>query len=254
MKLNRPLSIGAIAAVLSLLLTACSLALGRSVEPPVVTELVIDVSESMAPSVVQKRLLADVQRVVEATATRGGLLLGDLVTSNPTNDSDTPIFQNFKPSDDIKGNDQYEVPERQQRVDSVMDQVRSMLASVQRGRTDLLTSCIVAHRVLSRHNNVTRRELVFFSDMIQNAGGYNFYDADLSDRQIMKMLDTLKRSRALPDLSGVHVYVSGAGIDPSHKVTASRNLAIGRFWSAYFEAANAEMDPGDYSARLPVFP
>ena len=43
------------------------------------------------------------------------------------------------------------------------------------------------------------------------------------------------------------------GIDPSHKVSSSRNLAIGRFWSAYFEAANAEMDPGDYSARLPSF-
>jgi len=239
---------------MGLLLTGCSLLPGHADGPPVVTELLTDVSQSMADPTVQTRLIDDVHQVAEATARRGGILLGDLVTSNPTDDSATPISQDFKPSEDVKGNEQYEQPERQRKVEAAMAQVKNALVTAQHQGTDILTGCLVAQRVLARYSSVKRRELVIFSDMLQHSAAYDFYSVNFDDAHNQELLAALKEKHALPNLTGVHVYVSGAGIDPTQQISAERNLAVARFWSAYFKMAGADLQPGNYSARLPAFP
>jgi len=114
-------------------------------------------------------------------------------------------------------------------------------------RTDIITACHVAAKVLANHASAYRK-LVIISDMEEYDGQYDFIHTRLDPEQIRKIVDKEKNSaRGLPRLNGVEVYVAGARSKDSQ-----RFFNIRAFWQNYLEACGATLRDEHYGADLTI--
>lgn len=132
--------------------------------------------------------------------------------------------------------------------DTIRAQVAEMFARrYSSQRTDILSSLLIAQKLF--HNEPRRKVLVLMSDMIEDYPPYRFDKIPWSPATTQKILSELDAKGSIPNLSGVCVYVSGAS-------ARSADLAenIGRFWQAYFQRTEADMDPSRYAHVLLHWP
>jgi hypothetical protein len=113
--------------------------------------------------------------------------------------------------------------------------------------TDIFSSLLLAQKLF--HDEPRRKVLVLMSDMIEDYPPYNFEDMSWSRATTQKLLSELDAKGLIPKLPDVCVYVSGASARSADLVEN-----IGRFWQAYFQRTEADMDPSRYAHVLLHWP
>ncbi len=113
--------------------------------------------------------------------------------------------------------------------------------------TDIFSSLLLAEKLFSAETR--RKVLILMSDMIEDYPPYAFDRMAWTPTTTPKLLSELEAKRAIADLRGVCVYVSGVSAP-----TAELATNIGRFWEAYFKKAGADMHPSRYAHVLLHWP
>lgn len=93
------------------------------------------------------------------------------------------------------------------------------------------------------------RRLFIFSDMIQQSPDLDMAAADLSEKSVDRLIGELKVKGFVPDLSGVQVFIVGAGVRQVNSLSGVRRIEIERFWMRYFTVAKA-VNPTRYGGSL----
>ena len=113
--------------------------------------------------------------------------------------------------------------------------------------TDIFSSLLLAEKLFSADSR--NKVLILMSDMIEDYPPYAFDKMPWTPTTTPKLLSELDAKRAIPDLRGVCVYVSGVSAP-----TADLANNIGRFWEAYFRKAGADLHPSRYAHVLLHWP
>lgn len=116
--------------------------------------------------------------------------------------------------------------------------------------TPILEVMAKVPRWFSNHRS-TRRVVVVMSDMRQHSSGQASLErkGSTAPQAMSATLERLTRQGAIPELSGVRVYVAGA-----RDKDAARLASVRQFWSGYFEKSRADFNVNRYAERLEVFP
>lgn len=133
--------------------------------------------------------------------------------------------------------------------------VAALLKNPSRSQTtDLFGAMAVIQKSLRGgvSSKAKNRFLVIFSDMLVEEGGLNFEKDVLTPSRIDQIIQKEKSMKALPDLRGVRVWVSGAGSHHS-KLSRTALLNVQEFWVRYFAATGAMLNPDHYSGALQNF-
>jgi len=242
----------AAAALLGGLLCACAHAPAPDERPVVV--VLFDLSASTDASVIRARYLEDFGKVATYTASKEGLLFADLIDEDPLAHSELPIQTSFLLPERVRGNPLYESAARNKMVSAVTAQVSELLGREPSQGTDILGAVQLAQRIFEREGASGPHYLVIFSDMFNKSPDADFYSNVPAPRDVQTLIAALTRSGRLPDLCGVSVLVSGAGVQAQASASPERILSVQHFWQAYFGATGAELQPGWYSGRLISFP
>jgi hypothetical protein len=136
----------------------------------------------------------------------------------------------------------------QERADAIVDGPRE-----HRG-TAILDGMTAAGRYLGKFADADHRYLVIFSDMVEQSHRLKMTPAMLSRAGVAAAIARERGSLYFPHLSGVHVFVAGAGVSGD---AGSRILAgdqVERFWLKYISATGATLRPDDYASVLATFP
>jgi len=110
-------------------------------------------------------------------------------------------------------------------------------------RTPLLDAMAVAGKLFA--GEARRGVLVVASDMLEDGERYRFDRMHLVPQTTERILQERRQGGMLPDLSGVTVYVTGAG-GPS--ATVARQVEV--FWQEFFRATGALLASGHYGPIL----
>jgi hypothetical protein len=148
----------------------------------------------------------------------------------------------------------YKQQERETRaqVTQLKETIRTQVANVFASHysspyTDIFSSLLIAQKLF--HNAARRKVLVLMSDMIEDYPPYNFEKIAWNTTTVQRILSELDVRGQVPNLSGVCIYVSGASAQ-----TAEMAENMGRFWQAYFQRTQADMDPSRYAHVLLHWP
>ena len=109
-----------------------------------------------------------------------------------------------------------------------------------RSGTDILGSLLAAGELFASQP-AGSRTLVLSSNMwaYSPSDGLNLKTQPLSRAEITRLVAKLVRAGKVAQLSGVCVYVVGAGLDPGRQIPNSTQLSMRAFWRAYFARTGA---------------
>jgi hypothetical protein len=211
------------------------------------TVVLFDVSDSTRTERIRARYDETFAMVLEHLREGGGALGADVVDANPLVHGELPINETFEPCtitdnalDCGRAQD-----EQERRVLAASDEI---LATTSRG-TDVFGGLVLAEQFFEAYPGVGDRTIVLLSDMVQFADGMRLPAVrEWTDGAVSELL------AAAPsiDLSGVRVYVVGAGATASTEMTPTQIEGIERFWSRWFDEAGARLV--FYGANLARFP
>jgi hypothetical protein len=126
-----------------------------------------------------------------------------------------------------------------------LDDIKKSLTKPQLSKnTEILAGIRVAQDQFDEVKASDKR-LVILSDMIEDSEFYNFERNRVDPEQI---LGKESKTRRLPDLKGVKIYVSGATAMNQRKYDEIQN-----FWAAYFRRVGADYDRTRYSRQMTNF-
>ncbi len=243
----------ALALVAGFALAGCSR--GSEDQSRPLTVVLFDVSGSTRDDAIRARYLDAFERVVDATAADNGTVVGDVIDENPLAHSTYPIGATFDRCDPLTENRLVCEAKARDTRSSLVASAEQILASrpVAAG-TDIQDAVSLAQRVFDAYPSASSRSLVLLSDMVEHTQRVNVGGVGFGDRAATDTLDRLEASRSIPDLSGVRVYVVGAGVVGSSELPAARILATQRFWLGFFAQAHADLTEDRYGAALVRFP
>ena len=119
-------------------------------------------------------------------------------------------------------------------------------ASAEIARSDILASLYDFATHVVHPSTARSKTLLMASDMLENSSLSSFY----SHRSVRKLdpaaeLKKVRDKGLIPDLTGVRIFVVGAGLlDPQSAGTyrdAQTMLSLEGFWGAYFKEAHAQL-------------
>lgn len=225
-------------------LAACS---ARAAAPPSVTVVLFDVSNSTGIASVRERYEATFALVLEHLREEGGVLGADVIDANPLVHGRLPIAEVFDPCT-ITDNALACRSELEERAARATERADEILQHASRG-TDIFGALALAEQFFTAYPESGDRTLVLLSDMVQSANGLHFGVPEAwPDALIAEML---ARAPSV-DLSGVRVYVVGAGATTLRETTPAQVVGIERFWRAWFGRMGARVV--FYGVNLPRFP
>lgn len=194
-----------------------------------------------------------------STLKPGDRLIVDSITDNPLSQSTYPINEKFKTYGifERRGNPIFE-PLNQKELDEekkAIEEKTNKLINSSKGAqtTAILDALQLAERVF---NTYTKGEkiLVVFSDMVEVSKAHNFTFDKLAQLNIDTIIEQERETDELPNLSGVKVYVIGAGAgEENRRLKAEQWFDIQNFWLAYFSATGADLTKDRYGAALLEF-
>ena len=246
-----------VAAALALLsLTGCSAvraATGGDVPGPVVVVL-FDVSRSTDDPGVRARYLTTFETVLDHVAATHGTVVGDVIDDDPLAHSTFPISATFAACDPLSQNrlvcDAGTAKMRATAVAAARDILTRVTGAA---GTDIHDGLLLAQRVFDAYPEADARSLVLLSDMVERSERLNV--GRVTDASIAVTIDGFVAAGSIPDLSGVRVYVVGAGVSRGGGgMPAERFLAIQRFWQAFVSRAGGSLPSERYGAALVRFP
>ena len=219
-----------------------------------------DISASAHTKTVAARYLDGFEQVVEAVQ-GGDKVEGYPITSITQATSMDRISKKFPVSKGLLDNPETYKAEFAQAQRDAVNQARTVLKLPTAGATDILNAFTDASGILDGCKGMNRR-LCIFSDMIHQAGNYDFAREDLTPSRTKAIIQAQRRAGLLPSLTGVTVWVAGAGADPSDPTVISQRFLlepdkiaqIRNFWIAFFDACGADLTANRYSATLQNYP
>ena len=132
--------------------------------------------------------------------------------------------------------------------ETIRTQTAEAMSKVSQARyTDIFSSLLLAEKLFSAEQR--RKVLILMTDMIEDYPPYAFDRMPWSPQTTGKILRDLEARKAVADLRGVCVYVSGVNAP-----TAEMATNIARFWEAYFWKAGADLHPSRYAHVLLHWP
>jgi hypothetical protein len=132
--------------------------------------------------------------------------------------------------------------------ETIRTQTAEALSKASQARyTDIFSSLLLAEKLFSAEQR--RKVLILMTDMIEDYPPYAFDRMAWAPQTTGKILRDLEARKAVADLRGVCVYVSGVNAP-----TAEMATNIGRFWEAYFWKAGADLHPSRYAHVLLHWP
>ena len=211
------------------------------------TVVLFDVSDSTHAETVRARYDETFGMVLGHLEDAGGVLGADIVDDNPLAHGDLPINETFESCTVLDNSlDCGKALDEQER--KVLDASNTILANASRG-TDVFGGLELASQFFEAYPDVGERTVLLLSDMVQFGNGIRMTALKTwSDDEIA---DLMSRAPAV-DLSGVRVYVVGAGSTASAEMSPEQIAGIERFWSRWFERSGAEVV--FYGANLARFP
>lgn len=229
---------------LVLALASCTASAAGS---PSATVVLFDVSNSTDDERVRERYNETFDMVLAYLREEGGALGADVIDDNPLVHGSLPINETFEPCT-ITDNSLECRGERDELEARVRGEADAILGTASRG-TDIFGALALAEQFFRAYPDAGTRTLVLLSDMVQSANGMHlgkveaWTSADLSSH--------LARAPSV-DLTGVRVYVVGAGGTTLARMTPAQIEGIERFWTRWFEDMGASVV--FYGANLARFP
>jgi hypothetical protein len=201
---------------------------------------VVFVDLTRSTTATKTSMLADFQVILEQVATEGGRLIVDVIDDNPLAHARVVIDQSFRIAE-AQGNRLVERQHRAARQAAASNAIKALMDSPRPARSSDVFGALVsgAQRLQSLAANGHRR-LIFLSDMVSTTPPYNLRAQRWNQAAIDRLVRDLRTARLLPDLSGVDVWVGGAGLSHGgNDLSATRILELRMLWLAVFAATGA---------------
>lgn len=212
---------------------------------PSVTVVLFDVSNSTGIASVRARYETTFALVLDRLREESGVLGADVIDANPLVHGRLLIAEVFDPCT-ITDNALACRSELEERAARARERTDEILQRASHG-TDIFGA--LAAQFFAAYPGSSDRTLVLLSDMVQSANGLHFGVPEAwPGALVAEMLSRVPRV----DLSGVRVYVVGAGATTLRDTTPAQVEGIERFWRAWFERMGARVV--FYGANLPRFP
>jgi hypothetical protein len=242
------------ALIVALALPGCSGQKGADSDTRRLVVVLFDVSKSTQDPAIRERYLSSFERVVDAVASEHGTVVGDVIDENPLAHSSYPIDATFEACDPLRDNRLVCDARTAKFRGDVTAGAEAILSTIpKRGGTDIHDGLRLAEREFAAYPEATSRSLVLLSDMVEHSSGLDM-GPTFDGSRVGSQLDALEAGGSIPNLTGVQVYVVGAGVVSSAEMPAARILAIQGFWQAYFSASGADLPADRYGAALVRFP
>ena len=211
------------------------------------TVVLFDVSNSTRAKDVRARYERTFAMVLEHLRDDGGVLGADIVDSNPLAHGALPINETFEPCTITDNSlDCRKTQDEQER--RVLDASEGILENASVG-TDVFGALTLASQFFEAYPEAGERTVVLLSDMVQFANGIRLGSVK---RWTPSELSALLEEAPAIDLTGVRVYVVGAGATTTTELTPAQIEGIASFWSRWFERSGAQVE--FYGANLARFP
>lgn len=218
--------------------------------------VLFDVSDSTNSQETRAKYLESFNRVADSLSD-GDVMVADFINDNPLGQSTFSINEQFpvftaSTDNDLKAKKERKAFDEKINVqrEAVKEKAKQLFAA-DKGlakKTKIFESNELAERVFKSYER-PKKLLVVFSDMLEYSEKGNFEKQKLNAESIRKILDGEKKTNQLPVLTGVKVYVVGAG---TGRAAGSFN-DIENFWIEYYRACGAELGKENYGAALLKF-
>ena len=183
----------------------------------------------------------------------GTLVIADQIDANPLSDS-TLHVRAFLEGSSLLGKNPAMVKHENQVAETAAEVGFKKLLARRPFGDSILGALDIAHDVFAAYPTAKTRYLVIFSDMIETSSRYRFTERNLTPARIASFISTQRGDGNIPDLSGVEIYVAGAGATRGGDSNANAILGARRFWTSYFRAAGADLPDFRYGPDLIRFP
>ena len=240
------------ALVVLLALSAGGCIMGGDDEGGTVIVTLFDTSRSAAGGEVKSGYTADFDRIIEFVSDEGGLVVVDSIAADSLRGS-RPAEADF-PEEGLNDNPLELKKEREDAAKQAQDGVAALLSQPpEREGTAVLDALENASDYFAAYEG-DERYLVIFSDM-QEVSDRLKLTARTTKADVEAFLEKEDDAGRIPDLSGVEVYVSGAGVTTGKQPRSTEYLRVMEtFWLEYFERAGANLPGHRYRATLTRFP
>ena len=212
--------------------------------------VLFDLSESTQLESIRQRYFTDFNKIL-SKINPGDRIIADFITENPIAQSSFPVNTEFKSFSNFSDNKLIYDKQLKITKKAIKDTIHSIVFNLDRkiNATKILESLQLAERVFKIYPK-KRKVLVLFSDMIEESSLYNFKRLNLSKSTRNRIINQMRSSGTLPDLTGVKVYVVGAGAGAYNKMAIKKMAAIQNFWIDYFDACGAVLKKELYGGPL----
>lgn len=234
------------------LLTSCA---GKPAAPAAGSSVVFtlfDVSGSTNASQIRGYYYHDFLDIVHDLRD-GDSIMGDVITDDTLATSTYPIRETL-PHYDMWRFSRLTFEEAQRRAERELlaQAEKVILHSKAAPRTDLMNSFEVAAKIFNGEQCrvCSQKDLIIFSDMVEQSHHYDFTGINLSDARIAAIIADERAGGRLPQLSGVKVWIAGAALKPSAGLDPQKIYQIQTFWLRYLHACGADIDETRYATRL----
>jgi hypothetical protein len=214
--------------------------------------VLFDVSQSTRD--VRGGYLDAFDQVLTFASQHEGRVVADVIDDNPLAHSTYPIDVGFDGCSAFTENPLTCEAETRRAMEDATAAARAIVEGQPAGPgTDILGGLRLAARVFASYPDASARSLMVLSDMVamspQLALTRGFTEDDIE-----RTVAELEAEELIPELTGVEVYVVGAGVISGQELPSQAIVATQRFWEAVFQTAGSELRPERYGAALVRFP
>jgi hypothetical protein len=213
----------------------------------------LDISASTDQDMLKQRYQKELLQIIDQVAPLGTIIRADAIRATPLAETVFPVRIDVAKMSVIDKNE-FNLEEAVTKAKANAARELSQLLSENPATpfTRILDAVEVTSRIFNgdEMKGIPDRRLVIFSDMIESSDRYEFTRAGLSQRAISAMIQKDKQAGRIPNLSGVSVWVAGAGAGGGAHLSSEQLRGIEEFWMEYFRAAGADLVPTRYGSTL----
>lgn len=210
------------------------------------TMVLFDVSSSTKQPNIRERYLGAFDQVLEDLG-QGGYIAADIIDDNPRAHSSFPIDLKVESCGLLDNSLECE-QEAEDDIEGLPGKAERAYGDPTSKGTDIFGALANAEHFLSGVEDARDSRLVVLSDMVHNQEMLSF----ATERWSIKRIDEILKQVSLPDLTGIDVYVVGAGATAPDRLEASDINWMETFWTHFFELSGASVE--SYGSTLHTFP
>jgi hypothetical protein len=194
--------------------------------------------------------LREVDAIAAALSESGAAIRGDVIGTDALNNSRIPIHVDIPSYSVFNSTPEKHAKAVQAAVALLHKQVEAAINEGSRAQsTPIMESLQMAQKVLngSEFKQCEHKQLIIFSDMVQESPLYNFAKNPMSAAIGQRILGAERKAGRIPDLAGVKVWKAGASAEG---LSDERIRNLQAFWIEYFHAAGADLSADRYGSSL----